>query len=243
MVFSTYKELKENRRPGDVVFCVRQDTFSSVPVERWEDVKPVQGSLRASYYCRPMEESLMKHQPPRHLEPLVADESHAWDSSWWDIENWIVCDAVQEAEKELEKQMKDTIAKAKERILMMELLLPSMKSEPVKGSGELEVPPCLRRDMSVTFDEVMSCCIGPAKKEQYNGELFTLKDFFKDVSAGGFTDYDGFGDLVVDGVIYDNVHIVIAFKRVMIGDRFEIPFERLEQVFEGHKLEVQWYNK
>lgn len=239
MVFATYKELKENRKTGDKVYGIRHDSFKSVPIERWEEIQPIEGTLQSSYYDHPKNGPY----PPRHLMPVFPQESHSWDDPWWDVDNWIICDARQEAEAELEKQMKAVIAKAKEQIVRMECLLPSMTKEKTNRKGEFDVLPSYRRDMSLTFDEVISRCITENDADNYNGDLYSMEKFQADVKAGGLTDYDGFGDLVIDGKVYENVYISCDMERVIIGDWFEIPFERLGQVFAGHKLEVLWYNK
>lgn len=239
MVCKTYKELRENKKKGDRVFGIRHDAFKSVSVERWPEVQPVEGTLQSSYYEHPNHGPY----PPRHLMPLDPVKGHSWDDEWWNVEDWIICDTLSEAEAELEIQMYAQIAKAKEQIQMMESLLPSVRAEELDDDGDLIVPPVFSRDMCVTFEEIMSVCVEDRTQGMVAGHPMTFSDFHKLVNGMIITDNDGFGDFIVDGVAYDNIYIICQEKRILVADRFEIPFERLEKIFEGHQIIIMWYNK
>lgn len=238
MVYTSYKELNKSKKPGDKVFGVPKAAFEYIRPEKWPDIQIVEGTLQSSYYEHPNKGPYL----PRHLMPAEPVEGHPWDDLWWDVSNWVICDTKEEAEGELEKQMREAIQKMKEQILMLEHLLPSMKNPAVNDKGELIVPPVYRRDMSATFKEVMSHCTGK-EPDMSVGELFTFTEFEGQVTSGAIMDSDGDGDLVIDGRTYDNIYIWCSMRRIVVGDRFEISFGRMDEIFKGHDLKVLWYNK
>ena len=111
-------------------------------------------------------------------------------------------------------------------------------------NGDYKTTAVYRADMAVTADEILSARNDDlVPKETCAGELMSWDSFIRDVENGGLTDYDGAGDLIIDGRASSNESIWITMQMVNIIDRYLVPFERIPEIFKDHKVEVMWFNK
>ncbi len=241
MVYDNLIDIAKNKNPGDRAAAVRKGAYRETPPELWPMLTPVEGTLQSCYFDHPSQDP--EKQPPRHLMPDHPDQAHPWDSAWWDLEHWVVCDTPDEALAELERQARQYIAEAKRRASALESLLPETEAEPVGPDGCLKDPPIYKKDMTATYDEAMPVLDGPEDASKYSGDDFGVGEFAKHVAEGGISDYDGSGDLAIDGKIYANAWVCCSARRVYLGDVYEIPFGRLEKLFAGHDVRIRWYNK
>lgn len=146
-------------------------------------------------------------------------------------------------------QVVKRIKECQEQIEQMNhALIPTLdtkKQEAEEGCFEyLEVQPVWRADLSFNFDAVYGALSNDlVPKEDCDASRILWDTFVEDVENGCLSDYDGFGDLLVDGVASESTVIYIAERAVYIGNEYRIPFGRMPEVFKGHTIEVLWFNK
>lgn len=74
------------------------------------------------------------------------------------------------------------------------------------------------------------------------GELMSYKKFIDYVNCGCLIDYDGWGQLVLNGKEVSNSVTVIHSKTMHIGGKLSVPFDRLYEIF-GDDMKICWYNR
>lgn len=138
----------------------------------------------------------------------------------------------------------ETIKEKQEEIEQMDSHLIKALSADKEEDGTLKVQPVWRADLSFNYDAIYgSMDKDLVPKEDCSGERMPWEEFVEDTGHGCLTDYDGAGDLLVDGVASGNMLIFIAEETVLIDDAYRIPFGRVPEVFKGHTVEVLWFNK
>lgn len=79
----------------------------------------------------------------------------------------------------------------------------------------------------------------PKDQDPWNGDLMTVKEWVDCCDSGGFIDYDGMGDLVIET---DTVYKIVTEKRE--GDIFPsyiVPSKRNH--IPSNVTHILWYNK
>lgn len=74
------------------------------------------------------------------------------------------------------------------------------------------------------------------------GTMFSLKEFEEDVDRGCIMDYDGFGEVMIDGMIVSNSYVYTNTKTVFIPGTGSVSFHLLSEIF-GNRAKICWYNK
>ena len=135
------------------------------------------------------------------------------------------------------KELQEDIMKAEQELVPV---LDMSKDE----DGFLEKEPVWRRDVSFNYDAIFGYMTQDLEpRDGCDGDRMPWEEFVECVELGGFTDNDGFGDLLIDGMASSNVALYLAGRYVYVYDEYQVPFERVTEVFAGHKLEVLWFNK
>lgn len=96
---------------------------------------------------------------------------------------------------------------------------------------------------SITADEILAAFNeGNVGEVPSYADLMPLEGFIGIVNWGGFIDYDGFGELVIDGKAGHHTTTLISQRSFLIGNKLVVPFKVLRDVF-GDRVQVAWYNK
>ena len=95
--------------------------------------------------------------------------------------------------------------------------------------------------MRYSKEEIMAACeFGPIDDI---GTLMTYKDFIDSVNCGCFIDYDGYGELVIDGhSCVVNSCTDISTMKMYFGETGSVPFYKLHEIF-GDDMKILWFNR
>ncbi|MCM1221850.1 MAG: hypothetical protein NC548_46000 [Lachnospiraceae bacterium] len=74
------------------------------------------------------------------------------------------------------------------------------------------------------------------------GEHYEYKRFLEDVDHCCIMDYDGSGNLVIDGKEVRNSTTWLRDRAIWIDEFAKIPFQKLYEIF-GDRVSFMWYNK
>lgn len=95
----------------------------------------------------------------------------------------------------------------------------------------------------VTASQILAVVQLTKADEFRMGNLYSsFLDFIEDVKARCVIDYDGIGELAVDGQIVTNATICLANMTVTIDKTLLVSFEALSNLL-GNRVNVFWYNK
>lgn len=95
----------------------------------------------------------------------------------------------------------------------------------------------------LTCERVLSLC-ELKTPEWVDAECkLSFEDFCACVSQKCIMDYDGFGELFIDGKPVSNASIVCDQQHVKLGDKAVVSFNTLKRLFGNDRLTVYWYNK
>ena len=232
------------RKPGDTVWAFAYRNDDRVRGQKLRQI-PVRGMLLSDYYkgAKNVDVCIDPNGWPSWFVPFGKNGQPVMSSAVR-VESRKYADTKDEAVKEYNLDVKREIEKNEAAIRKhYGMLIPVLDRTPDEN-GDYEKAAVYRADMAVTADEILSARNDDlVPKETCAGELMSWDDFVRDVENGGLTDYDGAGDLVIDGRASSNDIIWITTEMVNIVDRYLIPFSRIPEVFEGHEVQVMWFNK
>ncbi len=139
MVYRTDKEIQENKKAGDRVFGVRKDTYKDLPASAWVLTGPLEGILHTDYYSHPSKgPDPLRYLTPEYAKDLQGNEGkkeHPWDSDYWLLEDWVICDTKEEAEAELKKLAQVEIEKLENELYIMHEFMRSKYNDGKRGNG------------------------------------------------------------------------------------------------------------
>ena len=83
--------------------------------------------------------------------------------------------------------------------------------------------------------------------DEYNdipeyADVFDYKDFMEQVSDLCITDYDGAGELILNGKVAEGTSLWISNRSVHFKDKLFVPFDVIYNLF-GDAVQFAWYNK
>lgn len=93
---------------------------------------------------------------------------------------------------------------------------------------------------TITKEEILSVC-------QFDhipnfGDVMTYEKFIKLVENFSIIDYDGSGELILNGKVVKNTSTWLGHRSVFFADRFFVPFDVLQSIF-GDDMKIIWFNK
>lgn len=92
----------------------------------------------------------------------------------------------------------------------------------------------------ITEQEILEHC---NFVEPYDfGDRMSYKDFVESVEGHCIMDYDGSGNLVIDGKMVMNSNTWLRDRAVWIEGCAKIPFTKLYEIF-GDRVSFIWFNK
>lgn len=127
---------------------------------------------------------------------------------------------------------------------MAQAELPRLERLGFTENGQLENYPMLVPDLSGDFEDVVRAA-QPALvlKEDHEGDLMPWEAFSRLEQSGCINKYDGCADFQLDGFGCKNALVDMCRGLVYIPDRYAVPFEKVPEVFSGHRPEILWFNK
>lgn len=232
-------DLKRNQplpwKDGDTVWAVR--------FTRYREMPPTRGILSAAADPMPVKPGA----PPKYFVPYKPGTDGVPD--WMDamsLEDTDVADTKEEAVSCWNRLVHRKITEQAKAIRELEKkLVPSANLSAEKDEyGTLADYPVFRADMSLDWQGILDAMDnGLVPSPNCTGTPMEWKEFMGHVTAGGFTDYDGSADLMVDGFVSNNVLVSLSMASVYVCDEFLVPFERVPEVFAGHDVRILWFNK
>lgn len=107
----------------------------------------------------------------------------------------------------------------------------------------MERPVIFKRHDGLTSQEVVDACLF-REPDDLDKECLqrSMEDFIRAVESSCFTDYDGFGRLVIDGKVVANSATDLSRKSVCVGDELIVPLGVLSGLF-GDRANITWFNR
>ena len=226
-------------KPGDVVWAYAYESSDRLRGRKLRQ-KPVKGMLLHTSYPDVEPDPA---QPPRYFVPIGRNGKPSWSRiANAGARKYALTE--QEAVERYNLAVKKEIAWLQEQVRDMTGDLIDVLEAEKDEDGDCRNTVPFRADLSVSAQEVLEAIKDDLVPLKDNcGEPMTWDEFATAVRVGGITDYDGQGDLIIDGRASSNDLLWIATEMLYIYDRFMIPFERVPEIFEGHEIGVLWFNK
>lgn len=122
--------------------------------------------------------------------------------------------------------------------------LPRLERLGFTENGQLENYPVFVPDLSDDFGAVVRAAQPElVLRNDHEGDLMGWEEFARMESSGRINRYDGFADFQLDGHGCKNALVDMCRGIIYIPDYYAIPFEKVPEVFNGHRPEVLWFNK
>lgn len=80
------------------------------------------------------------------------------------------------------------------------------------------------------------------REDKSCGTVFSFEEFLKEVEDMSLMDYDGSGNMILNGKVVKNSSTWIHDRSMYIVNKYFVPFEKLEELF-GEEIEILWFNK
>lgn len=225
-------------KPGDIVWAFAYHGESRTRGKKLRQT-PVQGRVQFTAYP---DDDLDPGKPVRHFVPMGKTGAFSW-SKVIDARSRLYAKTEQDAIEGYNLEIKKVIDENQTAIRsMLEDLIPTCETE-TGDNGWLKNDTPFRADLSVSAAEVIQAMTNPMPACFENGEVFEWDEFVDACEHQTITDYDGNSDIVIDGNVTDNNCIWITTGMLYIFDKMLIPFQRIPEIFAGHKIQVLWYNK
>lgn len=108
----------------------------------------------------------------------------------------------------------------------------------------IDVHPVMRPDLSMDYSGIIAA-MDPHLEllPDHGGDVLSWEAFRNGEDRGIYNPYRGCCDLLVDGKGSETALMDMHRGLLYIPDVYAIPFERIEEVFAGHQVQVLWFPK
>ena len=79
--------------------------------------------------------------------------------------------------------------------------------------------------------------------ENAEGEVIPWHEFLALVDNGDFNYHDGQADLMIDGLVSENVLVDMYRGMIYVADKYLVTFERVADLFRDHEINAVWFSK
>lgn len=112
------------------------------------------------------------------------------------------------------------------------------------ADGCLEDFPLLAVDLSSTAEDIIEATDRKLTLlEDSKGKVIPWDAFLARMDAGDLDCRDGQADLMIDGLVSENVLVDLYRYMVYVADKYLVPFEQVGKIFDGHEVNAVWFDE
>ena len=149
--------------------------------------------------------------------------------------------------EDAEDSYNDAVRKTAARFLSMAELVQSdllrVKRDGFSEDG-IDVHPVMRPDLTMDYSGILAAmdpCL--ELKPDHGADALSWESFRNGEDRGIYNPYRGDADLLIDGKGSERALLDMHRGMLYIPDVYAVPFERIEEVFAGHEIQVLWFSK
>ena len=156
-------------------------------------------------------------------------------------------DTMAEAVQAYNDMLKTGIAAAVKSVRAMQKALElTPEQRNALGTAAEETPEPVWMSVPDPDPEVLIESMGPAltlNPGYVPAERMTWEEFLRQVENRSLTDYDGHGEIEIDGKVIQEGYPWISMRYVRVYDDLMVPFDRFQELLKDHEIYVHWWNK